>query len=80
MDRMGKAECFLAKPRQRPLAARSFSRHKDDPGAHFRELVASDLSDLFVRVHAHHLGGGFVDIGDVPVAARFVDLCRAEMK
>jgi hypothetical protein len=45
MDRMGKAGRFLAKPRQRPLAARSVSRHKNDPGAHFRELFGSDLSD-----------------------------------
>ena len=33
------------KPRQRPLAARSVSRQKNDPGAHFRELFGSDLSD-----------------------------------
>ena len=45
MDRMGKAGRCLAKPRQRPVAARSVSRHKDDPGAHFRELFGSDLSD-----------------------------------
>src|SRR6202030_4597875 len=45
MDRVGEAGRFLAKPRQRPLAARSVSRHKDDPGAHFRELFGSDLSD-----------------------------------
>ena len=42
MDRMGKAGRFLAKPRQRSLAARSGSRHKDDPGAHLRELFGSD--------------------------------------
>ena len=45
MDRMGKAGRFLAKPRQGPLAARSVSRHKNDPGAHFRELFGSNLSD-----------------------------------
>jgi hypothetical protein len=45
MNRVGKAGRFLAKPRQRPLAARSVSRHKNDPGAHFRELFGSNLSD-----------------------------------
>ena len=45
MDRMGKAGRYLAKPRQGLLAARTVSRHKDDPGAHFRELYGSDLSD-----------------------------------
>jgi hypothetical protein len=29
----------------RSLAARSVSRQKNDPGAHFRELFGSDLSD-----------------------------------
>jgi hypothetical protein len=45
MNRVGKAGRFIAKPRQGPLAARSVSRHKNDPGAHFRKLFGSDLSD-----------------------------------
>ena len=45
MDRMGKAGCFLAKPRQRSLAARSVSRHQNDPSAHLGELFGSNPSD-----------------------------------
>jgi hypothetical protein len=45
MDRMGKAGRYLAKPRQGLLAARSVSRHKDDPGAHFREFSGGGFSN-----------------------------------
>jgi hypothetical protein len=42
--------------------------------------VALTFWILFVRLRAYHLGGGLVDVGDVPIAARFVDLGRSEMK
>jgi hypothetical protein len=46
MNRVDKAERFLAKPRQRPVAARSLSRHKDDPGRPFSASFSAATSPM----------------------------------